>query len=178
MSFSLFFFFIVFLIGLFSSKKEINLNFTKKNQKSQEIITNTSSNLTTIKDSFLILEFEKRINENLNQLTKKINPDKNKDLYEYQNEVSKILKQFDIYKEGSNSTKIEKIPDLLIKIAQDLSKINPPPLFYETHLELIKTYYSLGVALKEFLTTTDINKKILLYNLIKSTLEKLKFQNE
>jgi FtsZ-interacting cell division protein ZipA len=160
---------IFFFIGLFFSKKETSLKIIKENQKQKEAVT---SSLETNKEtsSLFILEFERKVNEEVNKLTEKIKPDENKSINAYREEIAKIQQKFNPQKETQ-----EINPDVLIEIAQDLSKINPPPLLYSIHLELIKIYYKLGLALKEYSTTTDPTKKILLYNLIKVTLEKIKF---
>jgi predicted RND superfamily exporter protein len=160
---------IFFFIGLFFSKKETSLKIIKENQKQKEVAT---SSLETNKEtsSLFILEFERKVNEEVNKLTEKIKPDENKSINAYREEIAKIQQKFNPQKETQ-----EINPDVLIEIAQDLSKINPPTLLYSVHLELIKVYYKLGLALKEYSTATDPTKKILLYNLIKATLEKIKF---
>jgi len=167
------FVFIFFLIGFFFSKKETAFKIIKKNQEQK---TSTPSWETSLPDTnknsnfTYILELEKKINEEVEKLTEKVKPDEEKGLNDYYNELNKILKKF---KPPEGVKEIDS--QILIDISQDLSKINPPPLFYSSHLELIRTYYKLGVTLKEFSDTNDPTKKILLYNLIKATLEKIKF---
>jgi len=140
----------------------------------------TTSSLPEISgktESFSILEFERKVNEDVNKLTKELKPDENKSIEEYRKEINKIQQKF---KPPENTKKIDS--ETLMKISQDLediskelSQINPPPLFYSFHLELIKIYYKLSLAFKEFVTSGDPTKKLLLYNLIKATLEKIKF---
>jgi FtsZ-interacting cell division protein ZipA len=161
---------IFFFIGLFFSKKETSLKIIKENQKQNEVTTSSLPKTNKETSSLFILEFERKANEEINKLTEKIKPDENKSINAYREEITKIQQKFNQQKE---TQKIN--PDVLIEIAQDLSKINPPPLLYSFHLELIKIYYKLGLALKEYSATTDPTKKILLYNLIKATLEKIKF---
>jgi FtsZ-interacting cell division protein ZipA len=162
--FILFFFF----VGLFFSKKETSLKIIEENQKQKEATTSLETKKET--DSLFILEFERKVNEEVNKLTEKIKPDENKSINDYREEISRIQQKFNQKKETQ-----EINPDFLIETAQDLSKINPPPLLYSFHLELIKVFYKLGLALKEYSATTDPTKKILLYNLIKTILEKVKF---
>jgi hypothetical protein len=161
--------FIIFLIGLLFSKKEATLKIVKENQEQKQKETPTSSLPASNKktESLFILDLERKINEDVSKLTENIKPDEKKNINDYRKEVAEIQQRF------SKTKNVE--PDVFIKIAQDLSKINPPPLIYPLHLELIKVYYKLGLALDEFEKTNDPTQKILLYNLIKSTLEQIKF---
>jgi hypothetical protein len=164
---------IFFFIGLFFSKKETSLKIIKKNQenrKQEQISTSSLPETNKETSSLFILEFERKVNEDVSKLTKKIKPDENKSISTYREEIARIQQKFNLQKE---TRKIN--PDVLIEIAQNLSKIDPPPLLYSIHLELIKVYYKSGLALKEYTATTDPTKKLLLYNLIESTLEKIKF---
>lgn len=165
---------IIFFIGLFFSKKETSLKVLNQNQKNQEQTTKPTTTPTIeINDQSALtftLEFERKINEELEKLTKDIKPDENKSLSQYREEVLKIQQKFHL---ATNTQEID--PEILINIAQSLAKISPPPILYSLHLELIKTYYKLGVTLKEYQSTTELQKKILLYNIIKVTLEKIKF---
>jgi hypothetical protein len=165
------FFLVFFFIGLFFSKKETSLKTIKETIKEnkKEITTSSLLKINTTTESIFILDFEKKINEDFLKLTEKIKPDENKKIDDYTKELVQIQQKLKPLK----STQEIK-PDILIEVARDLSKINPPPLLYSLHLELIKTYYKLGVALKEFSTTNDPVKKMLLYNLIKTTLNKIK----
>jgi hypothetical protein len=168
---------IFFFIGLFFAKKETLLKITKENQKQEKIPTSSLPGTNKETNSLFILDFEKKVNEELNKLTEKIKPDENKSLEEYRKEITQIQQQFKPPKDTPkiDSETLMKISQNLEEIAKELSQINPPPLFYSFHLELIKINYKLSLAFKEFVTTTDPNKKILLYNLIKATLEKIKF---
>jgi hypothetical protein len=168
---------IFFFIGLFFSKKETSLKIIKGNQKQNEVTTSSLPKTNKETSSLFILEFEKKVNEKVNKLIEKIKPDENKSLEVYSKEITKIQQKF---KPPKNTKEIDS--ETLIKISQDLeniskelSQINPPPLFYSFHLEIIKIYYKLSLAFKELATTTDPTKKLLLYNLIKATLEKIKF---
>jgi hypothetical protein len=169
------FFLIFFFIGLFLSKKETSLKTTKENQN--EISTSSLPEIDKRTGSFSILEFERRVNEDVNKLTKELKPDENKSVEEYNKEITRIQQRLKL---PENTQKIDS--ETLIKISRDLediskelSQINPPLIFYSFHLELIKIYYKLGLAFKELGTTNDSAKKVLLYNLIKATLEKMRF---
>jgi len=168
---------IFFFIGLFFTKKENSLKIIKENQKQKEISTSSLPETNKETSSFFILEFEKKVNEDVSKLTEKIKPDENKGIEEYRKEITKVQQKF---KPPENTKKIDS--ETLMKISQnfeiiskELSQINPPPLFYSFHLELIKINYKLSLAFKELVATNDTTKKILLYNLIKATLEKMKF---
>jgi len=167
------FFLSFFLIGLFFAGREKNSKILKSEEKKENSITSlettSSSNLSGGTDASFILEFERKVNEDVSKLTEGIKPDENKTINDYRGEIAKIQQKFN----SSNDTQ-KSNPDTLIEIAQELSKINPPPLLYSIHLDLIKAYYKLGLALKELSITTDQTKKLLLYNLIKTTLEKIK----
>jgi hypothetical protein len=161
---------IFFFIGLFFSKKETPLKIIKENQEQKEVSTSSSSEISGKTESLFILEFERKVNEDASKLTEKIKPDENKSITTYRAEVAKTQQKFNAQKETQQIS-----PDFLIGIAQDLSKINPPPLFYSFHLELTKIFYKLGIMYKELYNINDPVKKMLLYNLIKTTLEKIKF---
>jgi hypothetical protein len=170
-------FIVFFFIGLFFSKKEKTLKIIKGNNKEVKIDTSIINSATTSSSVIneriganFILEFERKVNEDVNRLTQQIKPDEKISMNDYYSQLNKILKKTKI---TENSQKID--PENLIEIAQDLSKINPPQLFYSFHLELIEIYYKLGLAYKEFYNTNDPVKKMLLYNLIRSTLDKIKF---
>jgi len=166
-------FLIIFLIGLFFSHKENIIKIVKNEQGSKTQINQTPTLTTsTIDQSNLTfaLELQKQINKEVNKLTENLKPDENKSLSQYQKEIQQIQKKLDL---ALNNQDIK--PETLINIAQELSSINPPPVFYSFHLELIKTYYTLGLAFQQFQQTDDPIKKMLLYNLIKTTLEKIKF---
>ena len=172
-------FFIFFLIGLFFSKKESTLKIVeentkqktvKENEKQKEVLRPFGSESSYKSESSFILEFERKINEEINKLTEKIKPDENKSITDYANEIAEIQKKMEA------ADDIQKIDaDALIEIAKKLTEINPPPILYSFHLEIIKIYYQLGTALKEFEKTDDQTKKLLLYNLIRATLKKIKF---
>jgi len=172
-------FLIIFLIGLFLSRKENIVKIIKNEQdlKINPISTSTSmttptSTKSTIDQSNLTfsLELQKQINQEVSKLTENLKPDENKSLSQYKTEMQKIQLKLD------SALKQEKIkPADLINFAKDLALIQPPSTLYQFHLELIKTYYTLGLAFQQFQQTDDPIKKMLLYNLIKTTLEKIKF---
>ena len=115
-------------------------------------------------------EIEKDVEIGLNKLIENIKTDENKSLNDYTKEITVIQQRI-------NKKNIkEATPETLINIAQDLSKISPPPLFYSFHIELIKLYYKIGFYLKEMSKTTDESKKIMLYNLINQELKKIKIK--
>jgi uncharacterized protein with von Willebrand factor type A (vWA) domain len=115
-------------------------------------------------------EIEKEVEIGLNKLIENIKTDENKSLNDYTKEITVIQQMI-------NKKNIkEATPETLINIAQDLSKISPPPLFYSFHIELIKLYYKIGFYLKEMSKTTDESKKIMLYNLINQELKKIKIK--
>lgn len=166
-------FLIIFLIGLFFSQKENIIKIIKNEQVSKTQINQIPSLATSTLDQSNLtftLELQKQINQEINKLTENLKPDENKSLSQYQKEIKQIQKNLDV---ALNKQDIK--PEILINLAQELSSIKPPPIFYSFHLELIKTYYTLGLALQQFQQTDDPVKKILLYNLIKATLEKIKF---
>jgi len=170
------FVFVLFLIGFFFSKKETTLKIVKKNQEQKTPTSfseeNSLSDTNKNPDIVSILELDKKINKEAEKLIEKIKTDENKGINDYYNELNEVFKK----NRPTSTEDIKEVnPQILIDISQELSKINPPPLFYSFHSELVKTYYKLGVALKEFSETNEPTKKILLYNLIKATLEKIKF---
>lgn len=178
------FFFIIFIGFISSNKKtEINLkfdNFSDKlvqNQKKQKEILNETvkddnfkNQLPTSSDLLSFnLEFQRELNKSLNDLINKVKINENKSISEYTNEIKKLKSEIEhISQQGSLSSNDFE------KISQALAEIKPPPLVYNLHLEILKTYYTVAFTLKKAQETDDINKKILLYNLIKSTLENFK----
>jgi hypothetical protein len=165
-AFSLFFL-IFFLIGLFSSKKEKSIEISQETQKKHSITVLSTSNEFQIEAPF-ILFFEKKTNEEIVKLTENLKPDPNKNINDYNKEIAKIRQKIQLKENMQNIN-----PQIFIDIAKELSKINPPPTLYNYHLELIKNYYKLGLALKEFYTVNDSSKKILLYNLIIALLKNI-----
>lgn len=142
-----------------------SLNSTSTN-KPQATNSTKESNASTLD---FTLKFQEKINQDVANLTKNLKPDENKSISQYQNEIQKVQLKLLPFIAKQNID-----PQTLINVAKDLASIKPPPLFYSFHLELIKTYYTLGLALKESQQTNDPIKKALLYNLINSTLEKIK----
>jgi hypothetical protein len=161
------FFLIFFLIGLFFSKKEKSIEISQERQKRHSITVLSPSNEFKIEGPF-ILSFEKNANEEIVKLTENLKPDSNKNIEDYNKEIAKIRQKIQLKENIQNIN-----PQIFINIAKELSKINPPPNLYNQHLELIKNYYKLGLALKEFYTINDPLQKILLYNLITATLKNL-----
>lgn len=161
-----------FFIGLFwhqknyfQQKSSKNLSQTQSFSPKPFFATTSFENLNPFLKNEL--ELQQKINKDILKLTENIIPDENKNFSDYKNDINKIQEKF----------KIEKNQDLqpafFINLAKELSKIRPPTLFYQFHLELIKIYYSIGLALEEFKTTNDPFKKLMLYNFIKVNLEKL-----
>jgi hypothetical protein len=171
------FFVIFFFVGLFFAKKETALKISKTNLQEKKVLDDSVTNIATTSPFHIkgepgagfILEFETKINEEVSKLTEQVKSDEKIGINNYYSELTRVLKTF---KPIENTQQID--PKILINIAQDLSKMNPPPLFYSFHLELIKIFYKLGMAYKELYNTNDPVKKMLLYNLIKVTLEKIK----
>jgi hypothetical protein len=172
-------FLIIFLIGIFVGHKENIIKIIKNEQNLKNNTISPSTLMTaptlvtsTIDQSTLAfaLELQKQINQEVNKLTENLKPDANKSLSQYKTEMGKIhLKLESTLQQGKIN------PTDLINFAQDLASIQPPSTLYQFHLELIKTYYALGLAFQQFQQTDDPIKKMLLYNLIKTTLEKIKF---
>jgi hypothetical protein len=128
-----------------------------------------STTISTTTESTYITELNQKIQEEINKLTKNIKPDENKSVTNYFNEISIFLKNF------NSSANKEIDHNELLKNAEALSKINPPKILYDFHLELISSYYKIGYALKEFKSTDDKEKKLLLYNFINTIIKNLKF---
>lgn len=158
-------------MGIFVNKENvIKIKDQKKETYEQSKPTSSLSEITEkqITSSVFYLEIEREVEKKVYELTKNILPDENKKLSDYQKEISNFIQEFNLINQGSVDS--EKI----IKFTEELALVRPPPLFYKFHLELIKIYYSVALAIKEIQQTDDEFKKIMLYNFIMNSLEKLK----
>ncbi len=167
-------FLIFFLIGVFISKSATSYrSFTINNTVFTTSTTTGSNIIKDLQNNTIIsvaMEFQKKIEQNITQMTQNLTSDNTKTIFQYREELSRVAQKFNF------SNDLQKVqPDLFIKLSKELSQIKPPPVFYSFHLDLIKTYYSIGVALKEIAETKDLNEKILLYNYLKSIAGQLKF---
>jgi hypothetical protein len=173
-------FLIIFLIGLFLSYKKSLVKVINKQQELKIHPLSTSSLITTstlttststinLSNLALTLELQKQINQEVNKLTANLTPDTNKSISQYQQEIKQAHQDLNL---SINSQNFK--PEIFINLAKKLTSVRPPTIFYSFHLELIKTYYTLGYLFQEFEKTNDPVKKTLLYNLIKTTSENIK----
>lgn len=154
-----------------NNQKNIKTYTNKNNQSINNSAKQSSTSSLLLIDNPLIDEnFIKEINEGFEKLKENIKIDNNKNEADYQREISNWQKEF------LKQYKKTKILDyrIILKFAEELSLINPPPRFYDFHLELLKTFYSVGIGLKKYQETDDIFLKNYLYNFIRDNLEKLK----
>ncbi len=175
------FFFIFFIIGL--TKKQFVLDRKKIKTdkttipefKNQENFLNIKT-ITKYPDTYdlfppLLKETEKirkEIETEFNKLTKNFHYDPNKSINQYQKELEKVIKNANI-RFNDNSVDYQK----LIALAQDLSKIKPPPIFSSFHREFIKIYLKAGITLKFAQQIKDPIEQIFLYNMVKNMLNEL-----
>jgi hypothetical protein len=169
-------FIMIALIGIFFGRNEKTFKVIENQQPTSQTSTN-SINIDTSTPSLndqsnltFTLEIQTKINQEVNKLTAGLTTDENKSASQYQQEIAKIQNKLNLNTSTKNIN-----PENLINIAKELAAIKPPPIFQQFHLELIKLYYGLGYTLQEFQKTDDPVKKILLYNLIKANLDKIKF---
>ena len=174
----LIFFFIVFFKTTIKTQI-INFNIDKQlptiitestlNQRTQ---INSINKISTFTNTLYPINFQIKVNKEIDQLTSKIKEDINQSITKYNQQVLNIIKKQPAI-EYKNNQKVNS--NVIIDTAKKLSNINPPPLLYHFHIELIKSYYTVGKAIEEFQNSNDPVQKLLLYNLIKNQLEKLKF---
>ncbi len=184
----LFFFLVIFLIGFiknlfFAYQKEINIEnqdeiLESKEQRGQQtkdyntqLSTNSPSLSPTELKSFLTEteRLHKEIENEFIKLTKNLHPEPNKSISEYQKEIEEFVKKANI-KIRSNRLTYQD----LINLAENLAKINPPPILFSSHKEFIKIYLKAGLILKFAQETKDPIKQILFYNMVKETLNEIK----
>ncbi len=163
--------FVIFvLIGIFSSSNKKVVNLEKK-EKAEDIYyqstTSTKFNQEPILSS--MGDFQRKVEEETLKLTENLLPDDNKKIDEYRKELNSLQEKVKL---PQNQEEIS--PEIFFNLAKELSLIRPPTIFYSFHKELIKTYYSIGLAIKEAESTNDPMTKILLYNFIKTKLEQIK----
>jgi peptidoglycan hydrolase CwlO-like protein len=173
---------IFFFIGFFKTKIKTQIMNFNQDKQLPTIITestlnqlsqaNSTSSISTFNNTLSPIDFQIKINKEIDQLTSKIKEDTNQSITKYNQQVLNIIKNQPTI-EYKNNQKVNI--NAIIDTAKQLSNINPPPLLYHFHIELIKTYYTVGKAMEEFQNSNDPVQKLLLYNLIKNQLEKLKF---
>ncbi len=184
---------ILFIAGgvLFSYFKN-NFNFFLENNKILNSIKENKilfsglnidiDNSSTSKISFepfleAETELQKKIDNNFEALKTKIKTDPRKNISTYLQETQKIQKSFSERLNRINS-KSEKIsPDFLLSLANNLAQIEPPEILYEFHLKMVKSYYSIGLAFKEYMETNNETKKIMLYNFIMKKIKEIDFSS-
>jgi hypothetical protein len=145
-----------------SKTNEINYNDHQLSILTDYLIQ-TSLLLDQIEIS-LPIDINKKIEEIYSKITKNISEDKNKSLAEYGKEIEKVNKEFEKKLKLNKSNEING--QILIDLAYKFSSIKPPPNFYKIHLNLIKFYLSIGIALGELKKTENEAQKFILYNTI------------
>ncbi len=168
--------FFIFLIGFFTPKN-LSLNQINPFQEFKPIIATSSKSFSEIPQIFqefpylsLMSEFQRKLDEGFQNLTKDLTPDPEKTLAQYRENLAKLQEKIKI---PANTQEIS--PDIFFNLAKELASIRPPSIYYSFHLELIKTYYALGLALKEAQETDDLFKKFIWYNYLKNLAEKMSF---
>lgn len=159
---------------ILSSLKENKILFSESNID----IGNSSVNNISF-ESFLEAETElqKKIDNNFEALKTKIKTDPRKNISTYLQETQKIQKSFSERLNRINS-KSEKIsPDFLLSLANNLAQIKPPEILYEFHLKMVKSYYSIGLAFKEYMETNNETEKTMLYNFIMKKIKEIDFSS-
>jgi hypothetical protein len=132
-------------------------------QNSPEI---SPSDMQTFLSEFEILQ--KEINDELFKLTNNLYPNPEKSLSKYQQEISALLKKVVV----KQNQQLDYRP--LVNLAKSLANIQPPPILFSFHKELIRIYLSAGLTLKKAEQTEDPIKKFLLYNMVNNILNEIK----
>ncbi len=192
-----FFFISLIIMFFFTLKKYSNKIFDLKNLNLEPIIKPNNSNPTlknqysrsfTIENnvienniinkygsqSFLynLKNFNDKLNKEYKNIVKNITPDQNKTLNNYKKEIESVSKKFNkIIEQKADNNNLN--PEIFINLSKELSLIKPPIHFYETHLEIIKIYLTIGLALKESQKLNNPIEKIILYNIIRNNINKI-----
>lgn len=176
---------LILLIGFLSSKK---INLEKKEntleQKNDQLfslkqttssIFNFDKNILSTSTSFenyfsKLQEFNSKLENRYSTMIENVFPDPQKKIEDYKQEIEKINNEFEQKIKNNKNLNSKTIIDL----AEKLASINPPKLLYQAHLEFIKTYLTLGLALEEIENSKDDETKLILYNIIKNITEQIK----
>lgn len=175
-------FLIIFLIGFFSFFK--NSNFALKNsmnlelaKKNINLVSNEKAESTNSLTNPLLntgLEIEE-IKREVNNLIKEIKPDSQKNVSIYIKELKSVQQKYSSSLSLLENKSLNKnLVDSFFNLSQDVLKIRPPEIFYETHLKISKAYLSLALASQKYLQTNDDFKKMILYNFMESQFNELK----
>ncbi|BCX15420.1 MAG: hypothetical protein KatS3mg097_312 [Candidatus Parcubacteria bacterium] len=122
--------------------------------------------------ALLNLQFYTAVEERFAEIVKKIHKVKTLDIEGYKKEIQKISNKFKQYGD-IKITDTEKAAEILLALVNELSNVNPPEVAYDTHLNLIKKYLTLAMALKEYSLATSQAEKNAMYNIIIMTLKQL-----
>ena len=158
----------IFLIGLFGKKNEFTIKQNTNNQQNSEKPAENKDNNTPQTDKDILITIQDKISNDLESLTSKLTPDKNKSVDNYNEEINQLMQKY----KTPDSQNLDA--DYFLNIAKELAKINPPVSLYKNHIEFIRYYYTTGFILKEIQQTNDIPEKIILTEYLKTYLEKIK----
>ncbi len=121
------------------------------------------------------LQFYTAVERRFLEIVKKIRKVKTLDIEGYKKEIQKISDKFKQYGD-IKITETEKAAKVLFNLVDELSNINPPEVAYDTHLNLIKKYLTLAMALKEYNVATSQAEKNAIYNIIILSIDALNKQ--
>lgn len=160
----------------------VNLNkeFVPSSSLSQITLSSTTATTSNIfvassldpKLALLNFQFYADVEEKFAEIVKKTRKAKTLDIEAYRAEIQKISKKFKQYGD-IKITDADKAANVLFALVDELSNANPPEIVYDTHLNLIKKYLTLAMALKAYNLTISQAEKNAIYNIIIITLKQL-----